>query len=143
MHELASLPDQPSTKGITRALKKYEVRRRMRAAAVMGFARMAALMACTYRPYLGSSPYKLYEKIPGMMTFWKNVEKLKIPHPGRVVGQIMMMVSIDIILEYIAGGGKVKQSERAPYCQVPGVSIPKRSVSEDDFRMKGFPGVAR
>lgn len=143
MHELASLPIHPTTEEITSALKKYQFRRRMRAAAVMGFARMAALMACTYRPYLGSSPYKFYEKIPGMMTFWQNVEKLKIPHPGRVMGQIMMMMSIDMILEYITGGGKVKQSERAPYCQVPGVSIPKRSISDDEFRMKGFPGVAR
>jgi len=34
-------------------LKRYEKERRLRVAVIHGLARMAAIMATTYRPYLG------------------------------------------------------------------------------------------
>ena len=100
------------------------------------------MMTATWRPYIGSDPYDFYRYIPGMMAFWAAVEKLRIPHPGKVVGQVMMMLSIDTILAYIAQGHPVSQEDRVPYCQVPGVSTPKRSLPKDAFKMKGLPGFA-
>ena len=103
-------------------------------------------MASTYRPYLGSSPYGFYRFIPGMSKLWQATEAARVPHPGRVVGQVGMMATIDTILDYIAGGCPVGSDERAPYCQVPGVSpaVPKRpTVTDEVFQMKGVPGFAR
>jgi len=128
--------------GVSQALQSYEVKRVARSAAIHGFARSAAMMTATWRPYIGSDPYDFYRYIPGMMAFWAAVEKLRIPHPGKVVGQVMMMLSIDTILAYIAQGHPVSQEDRVPYCQVPGVSTPKRSLPKDAFKMKGLPGFA-
>ena len=126
------------------ALGSYERQRVVRAAAVQGFARSAAIMASTYRPYFGSSPYSFYNLIPGMMDFMKNAEKAHVPHPGRVAGQVAMMLSIDTILDYIAGGCPVTDGERAPYCQLPGKgNVPKRNITDDDFVMRGVPGFAK
>ena len=97
-------------------------------------------MTTTWRPYLGTDPYDFYKYIPGAIPFWNAVEKLKIPHPGKVVGQIMMMSSIDLILDYIASGGPVSSEDRVKYCQVPGVAVPKRNLPKDAFKMNGIPG---
>uniref|UniRef100_A0A7S2TAZ3 FAD-binding domain-containing protein n=1 Tax=Chloropicon roscoffensis TaxID=1461544 RepID=A0A7S2TAZ3_9CHLO len=125
---------------IEEALKEYGRRRCARAASIHGFARSAALMTTTWRPYLGTDPYDFYKYIPGAIPFWNAVEKLKIPHPGKVVGQIMMMLSIDLILDYIASGGPVSSEDRVKYCQVPGVGVPKRNLPKDAFKMNGIPG---
>ena len=125
---------------VEEALKEYEGKRVMRAASIHGFARSAALMTTTWRPYLGTDPYDFYKYIPGAMAFWGAVEKLRIPHPGKVMGQIAMMSSIDLILEYIACGSPVSEKDRVAYCQVPGVGVPKRDLPKDAFRMKGVPG---
>uniref|UniRef100_A0A7S2WZ25 FAD-binding domain-containing protein n=1 Tax=Chloropicon primus TaxID=1764295 RepID=A0A7S2WZ25_9CHLO len=127
---------------IQQALNEYGRRRCARAASIHGFARSAALMTTTWRPYLGSDPYSFYSYIPGAMQFWSALEKLKIPHPGKVIGQVMMMVSIDLILEYIACGGPVSEEDRVKYCQVPGVGVPKRDLPKDAFKMNGIPGFA-
>lgn len=127
---------------IQQALNEYARRRCARAASIHGFARSAALMTTTWRPYLGSDPYSFYSYIPGAMQFWSALEKLKIPHPGKVIGQVMMMLSIDLILEYIACGGPVSEKDRVKYCQVPGVSVPKRDLPKDAFKMNGIPGFA-
>lgn len=125
------------------ALLQYQFQRAPRAAAVQGFARAAALMATTYRPYLGSSPYEFYKAVPGMVDAFRELEKAKIRHPGRIVGQIAMMASIDLILDYLAGGCPVDEGERAPYCQLPGQgNVPLRPVTDEHFKMRGLPGFA-
>lgn len=125
--------DGESTGPIRSALFNYQLTRAPRAAAVQGFARAAAVMATTYRPYLGSSPYAFYGAIPGALEQLKELEKKEIVHPGRVVGQIAMMASIDLILDYIAGGCPVEEGERAPYCQA-------RSGSCGELMRGGFKG---
>ena len=127
---------------INSALLRYQNERVVRSAAVQGFARAAALMACTYRPYLGSDPYDFYDYIPGMKDLWKNTEKLKVPHPGRVAGQMGMMFAIDPILDYITGGGQPLSHERTPYCQLPGVENRRQKLPNEHFKMKGIPGFA-
>mmetsp|Transcript_37645 Transcript_37645/g.45406 ORF Transcript_37645/g.45406 Transcript_37645/m.45406 type:complete len:576 (+) Transcript_37645:192-1919(+) len=135
------------------ALNKYASRRVLRAGAIHGLSRMAALMNIVYRRNLGSYPYSFYPQ--QVKDFWDKVEKLNIPHPGRVVGQIGMMVGMDAILEYVGsgftlpqwlGGSAVavahKQGERVPYCSVPGISSPKRPLKDEDFKMRGLPGLA-
>lgn len=131
-----------SRKTINDALLKYQNERVVRSAAVQGFARAAALMASTYRPYLGADPYKFYEYVPGMSDLWKKTEELQIPHPGRVAGQMAMMISIDPILDYITGGGQPLSHERHPYCQLPGVENRRKKLPSDVFKMKGIPGFA-
>jgi len=128
---------------IDQALKNYERKRCMRAAAIHGFARSAALMTTTWRPYIGSDPYDFYKYIPGAMAFWAFMEKLKIPHPGKIAGQIAMMSTIDMILEYIACGNPVEEKDRVAYCQVPGIGVPKRNIPKNAFDMKGIPGFAK
>jgi len=136
------------------ALTKYAARRFLRTGAIHGLSRMAALMNTVYRPYLGSDPYDFYPE--AIIKFWNAVEKLKIPHPGRVIGQIGMILTMDTILEYVGGGnfvyflegpewlgGAVRSKERAPYCQVPGISAPKRPLTDADFKMDGIPGLAK
>merc|ERR1719410_1219798 len=127
---------------VEKALENYESRRCMRAAAIHGFARSAALMTTTWRPYLGSDPYDFYKYIPGMMSLWKFTESMKVPHPGKIIGQIAMILSIDLILDYIACGSPVEKEDRVACCQVPGVSVPKRNLPKNAFKMKGIPGFA-
>ena len=50
-------------------------KRMMRASAIHGLAGMAAIMASTYKAYLG-------EGLPEPVNSW--LQKFKIPHPGRV-----------------------------------------------------------
>ena len=73
----------------------------------------------------------------------KNLEKLKIPHPGKVAGQVAVMGSMSSILEYVAAAHPVPTSERPPACQIPGISAPDRMVPLEAFAMKGIPGFAR
>ena len=127
---------------VEKALEEYERKRCMRAAAIHGFARSAALMTTTWRPYLGSDPYDFYKYIPGMMSLWKFTESMKVPHPGKIIGQIAMILSIDLILDYIACGSPVEKEDRVACCQVPGVSVPKRNLPKNAFKMKGIPGFA-
>lgn len=131
-----------STDDIATALRRYESKRVNRAAAIHGFARSAAMMTATWRPYIGSDPYDFYKYIPGMMKFWETIEQFKIPHPGKVIGQIAMMLSIDFILNYIACANPVVEEDRAPYCQVPGIGAPLRKIPLKAFKMKGIPGFA-
>ena len=49
----------------------------MRASTIHGLAGMAAIMASTYKAYLG-------EGLPEPVSSW--LQKFKIPHPGRVSG---------------------------------------------------------
>lgn len=85
-------------------LKDYQGERMMRASAIHGMARMAAVAASTYKAYLGEQ-FHLEDKI-------------KILHPGRVMGQLVLGVSMPMVLGWVLGGntGKLNVSDRAQYC---------------------------
>ena len=98
------------------------------------------------------------------------------PHSpqGSVVGQMALMTTMPIILEYVGGGLGLPRCatcvvgstvhffnflfifcsalggashgngiSRAPRSQIPGISAPKRDINDDDFKMKGLPGIAK
>lgn len=89
---------------IPKLLKDYQGERMMRASAIHGMARMAAIAASTYKAYLGEQ-FHLEDKI-------------KILHPGRVMGQLVLGVSMPLVLGWVLGGntGKLKVSDRVQYC---------------------------
>jgi len=140
-------------KGIELALMKYATRRFLRTSSIHGLSRFSSLMNTVYRRYLGDEPYDWYPE--PVKKFWANVAKLKIPHPGSVMGQIVLMGSMPVILEYVgagffgflpewlAGAATGNGKDRVPRNQVPGVSAPLRDLKPDDFKMKGFPGIAK
>ncbi|PKA56097.1 Zeaxanthin epoxidase, chloroplastic [Apostasia shenzhenica] len=76
-------------------LKRYEEERRLRVAIIYGMARMAAIMASTYRPYLGVGL--------GPLSF---LTKLKIPHPGRVGGRFFIKYAMPLMLNWVLGGNR-------------------------------------
>jgi zeaxanthin epoxidase len=85
-------------------LKKYQGERMMRASAIHGMARMAAIAASTYKAYLGEQ-FHLEDKI-------------KILHPGRVMGRFVLGVSMPLVLGWVLGGNtrKLKVTDRVQYC---------------------------
>eukprot|EP00899_Mesostigma_viride_P014077 jgi/Mesvir1/22670/Mv14100-RA.1 len=149
-NELAKLNhDYSDINKVRLALWRYTSRRVIRCGSIHGLSRMASLLNTVYRPYLGSQPYSFYPE--PVQKFWLEVAKLKIPHPGRVVGQIMIILTIQAVLEYVGAGfgipdflgGPSMSKNRIKYCQVPGISAPKRPLTDDDFKMKGIPGFAK
>uniref|UniRef100_A0A0R0LCM6 FHA domain-containing protein n=1 Tax=Glycine max TaxID=3847 RepID=A0A0R0LCM6_SOYBN len=91
---------------IDSSLKSYERERRLRVAIVHGMARMAAMMASTYKAYLGVGlgPLEFLTK------FW-------IPHPGRVGGRFFTDKMIPLMLNWILGGvTAVSKLEGRPVC---------------------------
>lgn len=99
-------------------LKRYQNERVMRAGAIHGMARMAAIAASTYKAYLGEQFH--FE------------DKIKIPHPGRVVGGVAMRASMPMVLGWVLGGntGKIKVEDRAQYCKIDDVP---HGFSEKDW----------
>ncbi|CAG9465903.1 unnamed protein product [Pedinophyceae sp. YPF-701] len=148
--ELALLPtDRAWTEAEVRdALNRYAGRRFLRAAAVHGLSRMASAMNNVYRSHLGADPYEWYPEPVRKFFTW--LGQYNIPHPGRCVGQVMMMLTMPMILEYVGSGmglpdwlGGASVGQRVPYCQVPGVGAPKRNrLREESFAMRGLPGFA-
>ena len=141
-------------KGVRGALMKYAARRFLRTGAIHGLSRFSSLMNTVYRRHFGDEPYGFYPE--PVRRFWNAVAKLKIPHPGSVVGQVAIMGSMPVILEYVGGGfnrfgvpavlGGASTGngiDRVPRSQVPGVSAPKRDLKPEDFEMKGIPGLAK
>ena len=140
-------------KGIEMALIRYTLRRFLRASSIHGLSRFSSLMNTFYRRYLGDEPYGWYPE--PVQKFWENVSKLKIPHPGSVMGQIILMLSMPVILEYVgagffgflpewlAGAATGNGKDRVPRNQVPGISAPVRDLKPEDFKMKGIPGIAK
>ena len=141
-------------KGVKMALMKYCGRRFLRTGSIHGLSRFSSLMNTVYRKYLGDEPYDFYPE--PVREFWNQVAKLKIPHPGSVVGQIAIMGTMPGLLEYVGGGfnrfglpaflGGASHGngvDRVPRSQVPGVSAPKRDLKPEDFEMKGIPGLAK
>lgn len=151
-------------RGVKMALMKYTSRRFLRVSSIHGLSRFSSIMNSVYRKYLGDEPYDFYPE--PVRAFWNNTAKLKIPHPGSVVGQIAIMGTMPGILEYVGGGfnrfglpawlggashgngtfkpwGEFAEGDRAPRSQVPGVSAPMRDLKPEDFEMKGIPGLAK
>ncbi|KAL4196682.1 hypothetical protein AMTRI_Chr04g184430 [Amborella trichopoda] len=78
---------------ITSSIKRYEKERRVRVAVIYGLARMAAIMASTYKPYLGVGL--------GPLSF---LTKFRIPHPGRVGGRFVFKLVMPLMLNWVLGG---------------------------------------
>jgi len=90
--------------------RKYESRRIVRAGAIHGMARSAAFMASTYKALLGEGL--------GPAGEWA-ARRLRIPHPGRVVGQAVLSLTMPLVLEWGLGGNAAALTRaRAPSCRL-------------------------
>ncbi|CAN1190863.1 Zeaxanthin epoxidase, chloroplastic [Linum perenne] len=92
---------------VVSSLRSYEDARKLRVAVIHGMARMAAIMASTYRPYLGVGL--------GPLSF---LTKLRIPHPGRVGGRFFVSLAMPSMLSWILGGNSSKLEGRAASCRL-------------------------
>nr|UOL49154.1 zeaxanthin epoxidase [Chelidonium majus] len=92
---------------VTSALKRYEKERRLRVAVIYGMARMAAIMASTYKPYLGVGL--------GPLSF---ITKFRIPHPGRVGGRFFIDIGMPLMLSWVLGGNSSKLEGRSVCCRL-------------------------
>jgi zeaxanthin epoxidase len=92
---------------ISAAFKRYENERRVRVALIYAFARMAAIMASTYKSYLGVGL--------GPLSF---LTKLRIPHPGRVGGRFFIKMGMPLMLNWVLGGNSSKLEGRVPSCRL-------------------------
>jgi zeaxanthin epoxidase len=107
---------------IESALKSYAGKRFLRASSIHGLAGMAAIMASTYKAYLGE----------GLGDFGKWLMRFKIPHFGRVGGKVAMDLTMPAMLAWVLGGNvsNLKGQDRAPHCRLP--DKPK-TFDESDF----------
>ena len=78
---------------IAKVLRGYERQRIPRAAAIHGLARLAAVMASTYKSYLGEGLGPL-----------EALTRLRIPHPGRVGGYLAINAAMPPMLGWVLGG---------------------------------------
>lgn len=92
---------------VVSCLKSYEKARRIRVAVIHGMARMAAIMASTYKAYLGVGL--------GPLSF---LTKLRIPHPGRVGGRFFIDIAMPLMLSWVLGGNSSKLEGRPPSCRL-------------------------
>ncbi|KAK4426369.1 Zeaxanthin epoxidase, chloroplastic, partial [Sesamum alatum] len=92
---------------IASSLKRYENARKVRVAIIHGLARMAAMMASTYKAYLGVGL--------GPLSF---LTKYKIPHPGRIGGRIFIDVAMPLMLSWVLGGNGSKLEGRVLHCRL-------------------------
>lgn len=90
-------------------LNGYMLKRVVRAASIHGMAGMAAYMASTYKAYLGEGMGPLE---------W--ITRFKIPHPGRMAGQIVMKLTMPGTMSRILGGFRkaLAQTNRLPVCNL-------------------------
>ncbi|KAI3713054.1 hypothetical protein L1987_71624 [Smallanthus sonchifolius] len=92
---------------IISSLRKYEDARRIRVAVIHGLARMAAIMASTYKAYLGVGL--------GPLSFLTN---FRIPHPGRVGGRFFIDIGMPLMLSWVLGGNGSKLEGRPQSCRL-------------------------
>ncbi|TKY70573.1 Zeaxanthin epoxidase [Spatholobus suberectus] len=92
---------------IDSSLKSYERERRLRVAIIHGMARMAALMASTYKAYLGVGL--------GPLEF---LTRFRIPHPGRVGGRFFIDKMMPLMLNWVLGGNSSKLEGRPVCCRL-------------------------
>ncbi|XP_051126679.1 zeaxanthin epoxidase, chloroplastic [Andrographis paniculata] len=89
------------------SLRRYENARKLRVAVIHGLARMAAIMASTYKAYLGVGL--------GPLSF---LTKFRIPHPGRVGGRLFIDIGMPLMLSWVLGGNGSKLEGRALQCRL-------------------------
>jgi zeaxanthin epoxidase len=108
---------------VEQVLKGYQNKRMMRASTIHGLAGSAAIMASTYKAYLGEGL--------GPLGDW--LQQLKIPHPGKVGGYVAMNLVMPAMLSWVLGGNLrvFKDSDRKPLCHIK--DKPKH-FAEQDFR---------
>ncbi|KZV22121.1 zeaxanthin epoxidase [Dorcoceras hygrometricum] len=108
---------------IASALKRYENARKLRVAIIHGLARMAAIMASTYKAYLGVGL--------GPLSF---LAKFRIPHPGRVGGRFFVDIAMPLMLSWVLGGNGSKLEGRMPHCRLSDKASDqlRRWFSDDD-----------
>ncbi|XP_077215554.1 zeaxanthin epoxidase, chloroplastic-like [Tasmannia lanceolata] len=75
------------------ALKRYERKRIIRVSKVHAVARMASKMASTYQPYMNFGS--------GSLSF---LTKLRIPHPGLLVGRLFVMLGMPRFMTWLLAG---------------------------------------
>lgn len=104
--------------------REYEARRIVRAGAIHGMARAAAVMASTYKAHLGEGL--------GPAGEWA-AQRLRIPHPGRVAGQAVLSLTMPLVLEWVLGGsaGAIGKA-RAPRCRLS--DTPRGTMSAEELR---------
>ncbi|CAI5487151.1 unnamed protein product [Closterium sp. Naga37s-1] len=88
-------------------VQQYEAERRLRVGAVHGMARTAAIMASTYRAYLGEGFAPL-----SWLVNWR------IPHWGKMGGQVVMKLFMPAMLKWVLTGNTFALEGRAPYCRI-------------------------
>nr|BAN15741.1 zeaxanthin epoxydase [Dianthus caryophyllus] len=92
---------------VVSSLRSYEGSRKLRVAVIHGMARMAAIMASTYKAYLGVGL--------GPLSF---LTKFRIPHPGRVGGRVFISQAMPLMLSWILGGNSERLEGRTPQCRL-------------------------
>ncbi|CAA3019283.1 zeaxanthin epoxidase, chloroplastic [Olea europaea subsp. europaea] len=92
---------------VVSSLKRYESARKLRVAIIHGLARMAAIMASTYKAYLGVGL--------GPLSF---LTKFRIPHPGRVGGRVFIDVGMPLMLNWVLGGNGSNLEGRSLQCRL-------------------------
>ncbi|KAK6923042.1 Forkhead-associated (FHA) domain [Dillenia turbinata] len=99
--------DSETPVDIVSSLKSYETARRLRVAVIHGMARMAAMMASTYKAYLGVGL--------GPLSF---LTRFRIPHPGRVGGRFIIDKAMPLMLSWVLGGNSSKLEGRPLCCRL-------------------------
>ncbi|KAK8587031.1 hypothetical protein V6N13_086039 [Hibiscus sabdariffa] len=92
---------------VVSSLRSYERARILRVAIIHGMARMAAIMASTYKAYLGVGL--------GPLSF---LTKFRIPHPGRVGGRFFIDLAMPLMLSWVLGGNSSKLEGRSLSCRL-------------------------
>ncbi|NP_001316090.1 zeaxanthin epoxidase, chloroplastic [Daucus carota subsp. sativus] len=108
---------------IESSLRSYESSRKIRVSVIHGLARMAAIMASTYKAYLGVGL--------GPLSF---LTKLRIPHPGRVGGRFFIDIGMPLMLSWVLGGNGSNLEGRPLQCRLSdrANSDLKRWFEDDD-----------
>ncbi|XP_047310316.1 zeaxanthin epoxidase, chloroplastic isoform X2 [Impatiens glandulifera] len=88
-------------------LRRYESARKIRVSVIHGLARMAAIMASTYKAYLGVGL--------GPLSF---LTKFRIPHPGRVGGRFFIDLGMPLMLSWVLGGNGSRLEGRPLSCRL-------------------------
>ncbi|EPS62910.1 zeaxanthin epoxidase, chloroplastic, partial [Genlisea aurea] len=92
---------------IAASLTRYEDARKVRVAVIHGLARFAAIMASTYKAYLGVGL--------GPLSF---LTQFRIPHPGRVGGRLFIDIAMPLMLSWVLGGNGSNLEGRALQCRL-------------------------
>nr|UQV25530.1 zeaxanthin epoxidase [Heracleum moellendorffii] len=108
---------------IESSLRSYESSRKIRVSVIHGLARMAAIMASTYKAYLGVGL--------GPLSF---LTKFRIPHPGRVGGRFFIDIGMPLMLSWVLGGNGSNLEGRPLQCRLSdrANSDLKRWFEDDD-----------